>query len=98
MQKPTTQCGSILIWALCVTTIACHRAETAAEAVTPSASEPESKKVLQSPFVINANGRYWMYYGGGYAAEIVVDGEKQYVSSNKDVWGGVRLHHLKWVE
>ena len=32
------------------------------------------------------------------AAEIVVDGEKEYVSSNKDVWGGVRLHHLRWVE
>ena len=32
------------------------------------------------------------------APEIVVDGEKEYISSNKDVYGGVRLHHLKWVE
>ena len=24
-------------------------------------------EVLQSPFVIRANGQFWMYYGGGYA-------------------------------
>ena len=27
--------------------------------------------------------------------EIVVDGDREYISSNKDVYGGVRLHHLK---
>ena len=32
------------------------------------------------------------------AIEIAVDGEKEYLSSNKDVWSGVRLHHLKWIE
>lgn len=32
------------------------------------------------------------------AAEMVVDGAKEYISSNKDVYGGVRLHHLNWVE
>jgi hypothetical protein len=32
------------------------------------------------------------------APEIVVDGEKEYISSNKDVYGGVRLHHLRWIE
>jgi hypothetical protein len=32
------------------------------------------------------------------APEIVVDGEEEYISSNKDVYGGVRLHHLKWIE
>ena len=32
------------------------------------------------------------------APEIVVDGDKEYISSNKDVYGGVRLHYLKWIE
>ena len=32
------------------------------------------------------------------AVEVVVDGDKEYLSSNKDVWSGVRLHRLRWVE
>ena len=31
------------------------------------------------------------------APEIVVDGEKEYISSNKDLMRGVMLHRLKWV-
>jgi hypothetical protein len=31
------------------------------------------------------------------AVEVIVDGDKEYLSSNKDVWGGVRLHRLTWV-
>jgi hypothetical protein len=32
------------------------------------------------------------------AVEVIVDGAKEYLSSNKDVWGGVHLHHLSWVD
>jgi len=32
------------------------------------------------------------------APEVIVDGEKMYITSNKDLWGGVRLHRLRWVE
>lgn len=32
------------------------------------------------------------------AAEVIVDGAREYISSNKDVWGGVKLHRLSWVE